>query len=808
MRFDGDDIDEVEPAPPPEYFYTGPRKDVVVLTADEAEDDLPAVCLCCGAPATVWKRQFFAVGEVGHHIGIGGIGGVIALIFILVDVVRVASGRPLCLCAPFCDRHQNHWLTRLWIILGGVAALVLVFIILIALIILTARTEGMFYHGLTLLLGVGGIIGVTIAWALLLRRTIHKVKISRDYIVLGGVHDRFIDALEEHRLQRERKPARRSAGNRTRRPAPAVADRDEKVRTDLGRPGSRKAQQRCKFVCDQLTKGRTPEAIKADLVRQGAEKGAAEEIVSTVLEEMSPMLRARYDLGRYLGPVVIGLALLAALAVSVAGLWVVGLILALGVSPTGIVWTVASYRKIALAQRLEMLRRGWPADGVPFALPAEAAPAGAGQLTAKPPVPARPAMPSSQGGPGRPLARAAIRGRETERILWLGALALAPFCLTVGLLICGGILSGIYAELVRSAENGEFVAVPGPNEDADPNAPDPNEGPPPAGWKALFRSDNPAVWNTDSPGKSFALPVRKAHSKVRYLRLKRMDTGDALIIPITHKQLARADRPAGDPGHWWNGTARNEWGARHLGIVQVPAAGKEQGGVIGLATDDRNLFSGSGFGWKTRVDDRQYYCWQGKEIPKTAFEIGVTVGPLSAEEKRSFTGPDPEEGPAPHGWTVLFRSDDPSVWNTFSPGDKFAVPVGRAHSKVRYLRLTRVDTGDTQIIPISREQLAREPKPPPEQGVGWNGTAREEYKGRHLGILHGPRSKWPNLPANGISVMNDGWDSFGGSGFGHGIGKDDTQRYCWQDKEIPKTVFEIAVTADALTEEEQRHRAR
>jgi hypothetical protein len=312
------------------------------------------------------------------------------------------------------------------------------------------------------------------------------------------------------------------------------------------------------------------------------------------------------------------------------------------------------------------------------------------------------------------------------------------------------------------------------------------------------------VWNTNSSGKKFALPVRRAHSKVRYLRLKRMDTGDVLIIPMTHKQLARDERPAGDPGHWWKGTASNDWGARHLGIVQVPTTGRDERGVIGLALDDRQVFPGSGFGWKTYVNDRQYYCWQGKEIPKTAFEVAVTVDPLSEEERRWFTGPDREEGPPPHGWTVLFRSDDPAVWNTISPGDKFALPVGRAHARVRFLRLKRLDTGELLILPITREQLAREPKPPPERRYGWNGTARREYGGLHLGIVHGPRWKWPDLPKDGISLQNDGWDGFTGSGFGHKVNVGDKQYYCWEDKEIPRTVFEIAVTADSLTEEERR----
>jgi hypothetical protein len=45
-------------------------------------------------------------------------------------------------------------------------------------------------------------------------------------------------------------------------------------------------------------------------------------------------------------------------------------------------------------------------------------------------------------------------------------------------------------------------------------------------------------------------------------------------------------------------------------------------------------FYGSGFGHKCGHNDGQYSCWRGKEIRRTAFEIAVSDGPLSAEEKR------------------------------------------------------------------------------------------------------------------------------------------------------------------------------
>jgi hypothetical protein len=157
-------------------------------------------------------------------------------------------------------------------------------------------------------------------------------------------------------------------------------------------------------------------------------------------------------------------------------------------------------------------------------------------------------------------------------------------------------------------------------------------GTPAARWTVLFRSDDPAVWNTDSPGAKFAVPVRHAHPAVKFLRLKRLDTGEVVIAPISLKQLTREDKPESPGGFWWNGTAQNQWGGRHLGLAQALPALKGERGPIGVS--NHNWFTGSGFGHKLGVDDRQYYCWRGTEIPKTAFEIAVTAAPLTRDEER------------------------------------------------------------------------------------------------------------------------------------------------------------------------------
>lgn len=115
-----------------------------------------------------------------------------------------------------------------------------------------------------------------------------------------------------------------------------------------------------------------------------------------------------------------------------------------------------------------------------------------------------------------------------------------------------------------------------------------------------------------------------------------------------------------------------------------------------------------------------------------------------------------------------------------------------------------MDTGEQMIMPISRSLLGWEPRPVPDKKWSWNGSAKPEYGGRHLGIIDGHRLVWPALPAGAISIMNEGFDGFRSSGFGHKINVAGQQHYSWQGKEIPRTAFEIAVTADGLTVEEER----
>jgi hypothetical protein len=179
---------------------------------------------------------------------------------------------------------------------------------------------------------------------------------------------------------------------------------------------------------------------------------------------------------------------------------------------------------------------------------------------------------------------------------------------------------------------------------------------------------------------------------------------------------------------------------------------------------------------------------------------GLAVAGLRFAEAHTPTSPQ-DAGEAKAKWTILFRSDDPSLWDTRTKG--VAIPLDSAPAKFRYLRLRRMDTDEALILRLDPDQLRNGTHEISEKGYWWNGTAKEGWKGRHLGIVEGPRHKFP-AKRGMVTLMWDGWDGFTGSGFGHAYGMNDKQRYAWRGKEIPRTVFEISVTNGPLGPEERR----
>jgi hypothetical protein len=70
-----------------------------------------------------------------------------------------------------------------------------------------------------------------------------------------------------------------------------------------------------------------------------------------------------------------------------------------------------------------------------------------------------------------------------------------------------------------------------------------------------FLSHDPSVWDSESKGTKFAIPLQSAPNGFRSLRRRRIDTGEALILPLSFAELRNGKPPSAAGGSW---TAKEE----------------------------------------------------------------------------------------------------------------------------------------------------------------------------------------------------------------------------------------------------------
>lgn len=151
-------------------------------------------------------------------------------------------------------------------------------------------------------------------------------------------------------------------------------------------------------------------------------------------------------------------------------------------------------------------------------------------------------------------------------------------------------------------------------------------------WTVLFCSRDPFAWNTDSNvvGEDhYAVVVTKASREIRFLRLRRKDTGDTVVIPISKERLATSSVKG---RYGWDGTKTVGSGAPHLGIADTEKICQVSDGGRIMVSGALNAM-GWGFGHKIHVNDRLYFSWACAEIEPTVFEIAVKARGLSTVEK-------------------------------------------------------------------------------------------------------------------------------------------------------------------------------
>ena len=150
------------------------------------------------------------------------------------------------------------------------------------------------------------------------------------------------------------------------------------------------------------------------------------------------------------------------------------------------------------------------------------------------------------------------------------------------------------------------------------------------GWTVIFRSDDPAVWNTDRPTGmlSYAVPLSKIGGPIRYLKLTRRNTGRFVIVPMRAMWLG-ATRGVTKVHGWQGAKSPISGGGYCLGIYSLAAP------KTARRIDVTYSYGGWGFGCDRST--RKMACtWAGSAIAKTSFEIAVTNGDLTRDETKAL----------------------------------------------------------------------------------------------------------------------------------------------------------------------------
>jgi hypothetical protein len=190
------------------------------LDLQEAEADLPPVCIFCGEPATVvktkkllwWPRWTYLLLLVHPFLW-----GIVALIV----------SKRACLQAPFCERHQYHWHNRSLLIWG--VGLVLVLTAAAGFIAGNVLLDPKFDDLLSVVAYVSG-MALIFLWivgiAIVQTTTIRPRVITKTEIVLKGVSEAFVEALQE----RDRHGDLTWEETEWKRPIPADAIQEDRPR--------------------------------------------------------------------------------------------------------------------------------------------------------------------------------------------------------------------------------------------------------------------------------------------------------------------------------------------------------------------------------------------------------------------------------------------------------------------------------------------------------------------------------------------------------------------------------------------------
>jgi hypothetical protein len=183
----------------------------VHLTRGEADGDLPAACMCCGKPASVWIERTF----MKHQPGVSGPSG-FAEILVLRLLIAAASTPTFKFRTSFCDEHRHYWQIRTFLTFGAIGGLFVVLFgglaFTLFLIAVVVGPNAPWVGACAIVPVLVYIFGVLIPLkVLVINRIIRARNAEDDGVLLYNIGDEYAAALAKHREMRSAVPVAKLA---------------------------------------------------------------------------------------------------------------------------------------------------------------------------------------------------------------------------------------------------------------------------------------------------------------------------------------------------------------------------------------------------------------------------------------------------------------------------------------------------------------------------------------------------------------------------------------------------------------------
>ena len=144
-------------------------------------------------------------------------------------------------------------------------------------------------------------------------------------------------------------------------------------------------------------------------------------------------------------------------------------------------------------------------------------------------------------------------------------------------------------------------------------------------WTVLFHSNNPQHWTQSVDGPDgMAMASGQFPSRISSLRLRRMDTKAAVVIPAGRGDLLQHTHNRGT-GLGWRGDDTGVLNsALSLGLFRSAPADPNESDIVTISELPGHPCTGWGFGTTGYGIKSQAFVWNGERIDPTEFEIAVS----------------------------------------------------------------------------------------------------------------------------------------------------------------------------------------